>query len=272
MIPTFETKEQLFKHLKDNNAVILQAKKSCDKYADSVSLRLATDLKHDDLATKEAGVASGLNVDEIVIKSAINTTNIFDSHGDVHIPGLWGKSLKEAKNLLLLQEHQMKFDKVISRNVTATAKLLSWSDLGYDYEGKTQALVFESVVNKSDNEFMFNQYLKGNVTNHSVGMRYVKMELAVNSKDKYFADEKATWDKYYNDIVNKSDVDEAGYFYAILEAKCVEGSAVLVGSNQFTPTISITEAVKDTSTIIPEPVKATQMDLMKQILLTNKNS
>lgn len=271
MIPQFENKEDLFKHLKDNHAVILQAKKSCDKYADSVSLRLPTDLKHDDLATKEAGVASGLNVDEIVIKSAINTTNIFDSHGDVHIPGIWGKSLKEAKNLLLLQEHQMKFDKVISRNVTATAKLLSWTDLGYSYEGKTQALIFESVVSKSDNEFMFNQYLKGNVVNHSVGMRYVKMELAVNSKDKYFTDEKAIWDKYYNDIVNKSEVDEAGYFYAILEAKVVEGSAVLCGSNQYTPTISITEATKSTSDII-EPTKVTQIDLMKQILLTNKKS
>jgi len=53
----------------------------------------------------------------------------------------------------------------------------------------------------------------------------------------------------------------------------VEGSAVLVGSNQFTPTISITEAVKqDTSTIITEPTKVTQMDLIKQFLLTQKNS
>ena len=30
----------------------------------------------------------------------------------------------------------MKFDKVISRNVTASAKMIAWSDLGYDYEGK----------------------------------------------------------------------------------------------------------------------------------------
>lgn len=97
---------------------------------------------------------------EILVKSAINTTNIFDSHGDVHIPGLWNKSIKEAKNLLLLQEHQMKFDKVISRNVTASAKMISWSDLGFDYEGKTQALIFESTVSKDNNEFMFNQYLR----------------------------------------------------------------------------------------------------------------
>jgi len=266
---------EIFKHLKDNNHVIVQAKKSADKYADSVSLRLPIDLKHEELAVKSAGVASGLNVDEILVKSAINTTNIFDSHGDVHIPGLWNKSIKEAKNLLLLQEHQMKFDKVISRNVTASAKMISWSDLGFDYEGKTQALIFESTVSKDDNEFMFNQYLKGNVINHSVGMRYVALSLAINSKDKYFAEEKATWDKYYNDIVNKDDVDAVGYFYAVTEAKCVEGSAVLVGSNQYTPTISITEAVdKDTSTIINEPTIVTHktaLEMMQNINNIQKN-
>jgi hypothetical protein len=32
---------------------------------------------------------------------------------------------------------------------------------------------------------MFNQYAKGYVKEHSVGMRYVKLELAVNSDSKY---------------------------------------------------------------------------------------
>ena len=43
---------------------------------------------------------------------------------------------------------------------------------------------------------MYNQYLNGWVKNHSVGMRYVKMELAINSEAEYDADEKAIWDKY----------------------------------------------------------------------------
>jgi hypothetical protein len=38
---------------------------------------------------------------------------------------------------------------------------------------------------------MFNQYAKGYVKEHSVGMRYVKLELAVNSDSKYDAEEKA---------------------------------------------------------------------------------
>jgi hypothetical protein len=57
---------------------------------------------------------------------------------------------------------------------------------------------------------MFNQYAKGYVKEHSVGMRYVK-ELAVNSDSKYDAEEKAIWDKYIDEIVNKV-AEEQSYF------------------------------------------------------------
>jgi hypothetical protein len=36
-------------------------------------------------------------------------------------------------------------------------------------------------------------------------MRYVKLELAVNSDSKYDAEEKAIWDKYIDEIVNKEE-------------------------------------------------------------------
>jgi hypothetical protein len=58
---------------------------------------------------------------------------------------------------------------------------------------------------------MFNQYAKGYVKEHSVGMRYVKLELAVNSDSKYDAEEKAIWDKYIDEIVNKV-AEEQSYF------------------------------------------------------------
>jgi hypothetical protein len=160
----------------------------------------------------------------------------------------------------------MKFDKVISRQVNATAKTMTWKSLGFDFEGSTQALVFESTVSKDDNSFMFDQYAKGNVDNHSVGMRYVKMELAVNSGDKYFSEEKATWDKYIDEIANKHEAEAQGYFWAVTEAKVIEGSAVLRGSNQATPTISITGADKVTPEII-EPSHDTQKttNIIKQL-------
>jgi hypothetical protein len=73
---------------------------------------------------------------------------------------------------------------------------------------------------------MFNQYAKGYVKEHSVGMRYVKLELAVNSDSKYEQEEKAIWDKYIDEIVNKVQIEEQSY-WAVSEAKAIEGSAVV---------------------------------------------
>jgi hypothetical protein len=99
-------------------------------------------------------------------------------------------------------------------------------------------------------------------------MRYVKMELALNSDSKWDVEEKAIWDKYYNEIANKEVADQRGYFWAVSEAKIVEGSAVVKGSNYATPTISI-EAVKtDTSNEPTEAEKSLQAntELLKQLL------
>jgi len=259
----FTTKDELFKHLKENKDVIITAKKNATKYADAVSYTLPIVPNNEDFATKEQGITNTLDTNKIVVKAVINTTNILDSHGDVHIKNIWKKSLQENKKILHLQEHQMKFDKVISKDVTATAKTMTWKSLGFDYEGSTQALIFESTISKKDyNEFMFNQYLSGEVDNHSVGMRYVKLELCINSDQKYYVEEKANWDKYIDEIVNKELAEEQGYFWAVLEAKVIEGSAVLIGSNYATPTISVTESkeadIVTSTPIQTEPTKVTQ--------------
>ena len=172
--------------------------------------------------------------------------NVMDSHSDVHLKGIWNKSLKEQKNLYLLQEHQMKFDKIISDEVKASVDVMSFRDLGSNLQGTTEALIFDVGLDKR-NAFMFGQYAKGYVKNHSVGMRYVKIDMAVNSDDKWATEEKEVWDKHIDEIANKEQAEELGYFFAVSEAKIIEGSAVPIGSNTITPTLN-TEAVKDTST------------------------
>ena len=86
---------------------------------------------------------------------------------------------------------------------------------------------------------MFKQYSNGWVKNHSVGMRYVKIDLAINSESEWDKDEKELWDKYYPIVVNKEIADERGYFWVVSEAKVIEGSAVVMGSNSATPTLSV---------------------------------
>jgi hypothetical protein len=102
---------------------------------------------------------------------------------------------------------------------------------------KLEVLVYEAVVKKDRNEFMFDQYLKGYVLNHSVGMRYFKLLFCYDSNDAEYAQNKENYDKYYSQILNKEDVSE--YFWAVLEAKNIEGSAVVKGSNFLTPVLSI---------------------------------
>lgn len=43
-------------------------------------------------------------------------------------------------------------------------------------------------------------------------MRYTKLELAINSENKYDKEEKEVWDKYFDQIVNKEQAEEQGYF------------------------------------------------------------
>jgi hypothetical protein len=133
----------------------------------------------------------------------------------------------------------MKFDHIIAdkSDLKAYTKEFTWKELGYDAEGKTEALVFDADVKPTRNKFMHKEYKDGNVDNHSVGMQYVKLKMAINDDDEEFKTEKANWDEYFPTIANKADAEKQGYFFAVLEAKVIEGSAVPVGSNVMTPTM-----------------------------------
>jgi len=237
----FGTKEELFKYVKDNLKKIIAEKKSAMKYADAIDFVNVKVLK-DDFATKaESETPESPEEGSILVKVVINTTNLIDSHMDCHIPGLWKKSLQENKTSVHLREHNRTLDYVIAdgEDCVPSVKMMNWTDLGYAYEGKTQALIFQSKVTEDRNEFMYKQYLKGWVKQHSVGMRYVDMFTCINSEDKYYTEEKANWDKYYPQVANKEVADDRGLFWAVTTAKMIEGSAVVFGSNSTTPTLSV---------------------------------
>lgn len=256
MKKTFATKDELFAYLKQNKSLLIEEKKCEFKKADAVFSSQSGQKTLKTEADKSAGMPAEGNIEleKIAVSVVINSTNILDSHGDVHIPGLWKKSLNEKKNIYLLQEHSMTFDKVIAENVSAYTKSMPFSELGFpEYKGNAECLIFDASVEEKRNEFMFEQYLNGYVKNHSVGMRYVTLYLCINSNDKVYKEEKQNWDKYYPMIVNSEDADAQGYFWAVTEAKIVEGSAVVVGSNGVTPTLQVSatqnvEAEDTTST------------------------
>lgn len=231
-IPAHLEGTERLKWIKSNKSILIAEKKMQYKQADPVMWKAMPMPLHD---TSKAAADAGTTLHNSTV---INSCYYFDSHNDVHIPGLWDKSLSELKQAYLLQEHSMTFDKIISDNVTAYVRDVSWDKLGVNAEGVTQCLVFDNQIEPDRNPFMYDQYKKGRVRNHSVGMRYVKIALAVKSDDDYFKEEMALWSKYYDRIANKEDVDAEGYFWAVTEAKIIEGSAVPIGSNIATPVLN----------------------------------
>lgn len=252
----FDSREDLFKALIENKKELVSIRKSVIKNADAVSFGYVENISKNG-ANK--AIASADLPQTLSVKVVINTTNFLDSHGDVHINGIWNKSVKDNGTFLHLQEHERDFDKVISDNAKGSVASMTWKELGLPYEGKTEALIFESTIDKLRNGFMLKQYANGWVKNHSVGMKYVNIDLAINSNAEWDKEYKEVWDTYYDVIANKETADERGYFWAVTEAKIIEGSAVVMGSNSATPTLENKEAVTDTSENEPTVVTQTQV-------------
>lgn len=244
IIPSNLTGKDLFAYLVKNEALIVHAKKSATKHSDGFfAAPLFIDEKGN-LTNKEEPEI--IEVDgRLKVVPVINTTNWLDSHGDVHIPGIWKKSLSDNKKsgFYLLDTHGRHFSDVIAEECPAMTKNLSWKELGLDIPGTTEALLFTAFLEQDRNEYMYEQYLKKRVKKHSVGMQYVKLLTCIN--DDEYPVQKENWDKYIEMVANREEAEADGYFWAVLEAKIMEGSAVLFGSNPVTPTYETSMESKD---------------------------
>jgi hypothetical protein len=165
--------------------------------------------------------------------------------------GIWNKTVNENKSPYLLQEHKMAFDSIISEKVKPSVDVISWKELGVNAIGSTEALVFNAEIDKDRNTFMFNQYKNGWVRNHSVGMQYVKISLAVN--DSEMKEEFEEWQSTIDKVINKEEAERLGYYFTVYEAKMIEGSAVPVGSNSITPTLETKDTEPPVGTHTTKP-------------------
>lgn len=249
LIPEGLTGKALFEYIVKNEAMLIHAKKSQIKKADASSFCLFSVNEKGELVSKETQ-EQDTDPNRLKRSLVINTTNLLDSHQDVHIPGLWNKTIRDNKQgFYLLRSHGWDFEHVIGDSMKAEARKMSWLELGAKYSGITEALVFTGELKRERNPFMFDQYKSGYVKQHSVGMRYVKIVTCIN--DEEYPVQKENWDKYIDEVANKEVAEKTGFFWAVLEAEIKEGSAVLFGSNPITPTLS--EIPKHTS----QPANAT---------------
>src|SRR5688572_5767281 len=49
---------------------------------------------------------SSITSDIIEVKAVINTTNVIDSHMDLHLPGIWNKTVKDNPWSFHLKQHE----------------------------------------------------------------------------------------------------------------------------------------------------------------------
>lgn len=214
--------------LKANKKILTDAKKSIIKSADIVEFSVNS------IAIK------AIALDANYIYPVINTTNIYDSHGDVHINGIWNKSVSEQQGkIYYTSDHCLSVDDVIAfpQSVELLVNDIEWKSLGFDYNGTTQALIYKVAKDGIIHDKARVIVEKKLPVKNSVSMEYVNLVMCINSSDPSLIEEKANFDKYFPMVVNKQDViDNGNYFWAVLEAKIhKEGSMVLEPSNIATP-------------------------------------
>jgi len=189
-----------------------------------------------------------LDTDTAVYRTIIaNTYNYMDSHDDVHLNNVFKKSLEETKKLFLLHDHKFEVTAQTGNVLKAYEQDGRFIYYGLNSPLDTQALLLDVEIERAKNELVFNEYKDHQINQHSVGMNYVKIDLAIDNQDDREA--YALYKKLLPNIGNADKVEQQGYFFAVQEAKLKEVSAVLMGSNDLTGVFDNNKSLKNVDEI-----------------------
>jgi hypothetical protein len=242
--------KELYRYLVANKSDLIREKKSVVKTTDVTFAPCSLLTRPGKIAASKAQGESDDNQmdkegDVIRVKVVANAANWCDSPLDVLLPDCWKKSIKERKGMIPhLHDHIQQIEAKIGEVDSIYSQDIKLRDLGLDTVGATQCLIFETDVIKSYNEKVFNQYKLKKINQHSIGLRYVGLDLAINDDES--EKEMDFWNKYYPQVINKDMVDEYGFFWVVSEIGLLENSCVLFGANELTPTLE-TEPEQSTS-------------------------
>lgn len=232
LLPDFASKSDMFDYLVSNKKEIINLKKSVVKEADSFGI---TD--------KEAEVVKALNTNYVDADSEIkrtivgNTYNWMDSHEDSHLDNCFGNSIamKGVRAINHFHDHIPQISAKVGIPETIYEKSISWTDLGINKAGQTMALFMDSLIKRSLNQSVFDQYKEGLITQHSVGMQYVNIMLGINDPDR--KEEYGIWNQFAPKLGNYDKAEKLGFCFFVKEAKLIEISCVIAGSNELTGTL-----------------------------------
>lgn len=241
-IPSNLKGKALSTFLMEHKDALIAQKKAIPVYGHAVHHAPALFGMKEGIATKALPTQIPEDADSIRVKLVGNTAYWMDTHWDVLLPGCWAKSIQEGKGRKHLHDHIYRLDAEVGDVANIYASQVSLAELGIAKAGTAECLIYESDVRKSYNPKVFDKYKAGKVSQHSIGMQYVKMALAINDPDN--EKEYDFWNKHIDQVINREEAEELGFFWVISEVRLLEVSAVLFGANELTPTLEIGETTK----------------------------
>lgn len=228
-LPEFSTQKELIDFVVKNKMEIIDMKKSAIKFADSSS---GLSIPAQDFIVKSS--ADNQDTDDVIYRTIVgNTYNWMDSHDDAHLNNLFGQSIKDRNGRIYHRhDHINQLTAKVGKFSKVYEQAVNWTDVGVNKIGQTMALLGDSAIKKAYNQLIFDSYKDGEIDQHSVGMRYIKLFLGVN--DHQYKDEFEVWNKYAPLLGNIDKAIKKGFCFFIKEAALIEISCVTEGSNELT--------------------------------------
>lgn len=231
----FATRKELIHFLLANKQFEITRRKGVVKYSDPNTNLLEFSGK---VSKANKGVIFSNDEDKGVLERSllVNTYLWKDSHWDVHLPGTFTRSIAaKGANIYPINQHNFDLDNIIGNTLGITEEPFSWKELGIDHPGETIGVVANAEIKRDRNAARYQDYLNNAINQHSVGMIYLQVAMAVDDKD--YPLEYELYTEWIDKLGNQADVEEDGCFFAIMEAKLMEYSCVIAGSNILTPVL-----------------------------------
>ena len=158
-----------------------------------------------------------------------NTYNLFDSDGDVLLPGCCAKSINERgpkSNAPGKIKHFFGHD---SWQIIARPELIEETR----HEGKDVLRANSYFPETEESETHLIKYQEGMYDQHSIGFRYTKVHPV--SRESADETEAALYNETLEKLINPEDAEKYGFMYIVKEIALYEYSTVAFGANKLTP-------------------------------------
>lgn len=267
LVPEFQAKAELFAFLRANKSKLIAQKKALPTTSDDLEFGYTKSPGVKTFGGKADNTQTETVDGQLQVDIIANMSGWCDSQMDVMIKDSWKKSITEIsasgqKIIYHLKNHDYEVDAILGKDPSLYSKDLDLSMFNITTDiKKAQGLIMTSLVMRKYDEKVFNLYDDGQVKQHSIGLQYIQIVLCLDSTEDEDVQEKKNWDKYYPGVINKEKVDNYGYFWAVIEARILEVSAVLFGANILTPVLNSGQPSKvDTGDQPPAGTEKTEED------------